>query len=173
MTGTLERRQAAVFLMSRKMSARRACWWLGVSRNWLKYAGCMKEDGLASRLRELARDHPRYGGRRLWALLRREGWKVNLKRVRRLCRKMGLRLKARRQRKRREIGAGLPCHAERANQVWAYDFVEDRTEWGRKLRILTGIDEFTVQASPHRRERGGGAPDERQVRGGHAGEVVW
>jgi hypothetical protein len=82
------------------------------------------DDGLGNRLKELARSHPRYG-------------------FRRLCRKLGLLLRQRRRRKRRGIGVGLPCRAERPGQVWAYDFVEDRTERGMKLRILTVIDEFT------------------------------
>lgn len=78
----------------------------------------------------------------LWAVLRREGRKVNLKRVRRLCRKHGLTLRPRRRRKRRGIGIGLPCNAEHPHHTWAWDFLEDRTEGGRKLRILTVEDEF-------------------------------
>ena len=68
---------------------------------------------------------------------------VNLKRIRRLCREHGLLLKQKRRRKRRGIGIGVPCLAEYPNHVWAYDFVEDRTETGRKLRVLTVADEFT------------------------------
>jgi putative transposase len=78
-------------------------------------------------------------------MLRRAGVAVNFKRVRRLCRLHGLLLKQKRRRKRRGIGVGVPCRAEYPNQVWAYDFVEDRTETGRKLRILTIEDEFTRQ----------------------------
>lgn len=129
--------------MGRETSARRACWWLNVSRSWLRYASRKKDDELVVKLMALAKEHPRYGTRRLHALLRREGEVVNLKRVRRVCRKHGLMLKQKRRRKRRGIGAGVPCRAEHPNQVWAYDFVEDRTEAGRKLRILTVIDEFT------------------------------
>jgi putative transposase len=92
---------------------------------------------------ELAKAHPRYGCRRLCVMLRRGGQKVNLKRVRRLCRENGLTLKRKRRRKRRGIGAGVPCRAERPDHVWSYDFVEDRTESGRKLRVLTVVDEFT------------------------------
>ena len=114
-----------------------------MSRSWLRYLSVEKDDGLGERLMDLAKQHPRYGVRRLWALLRREGRRVNLKRVRRLCRKHGLLLRQKRRRKRRGIGIGVPCRAGRPNQVWAYDFVEDRTESGRKLRILTVIDEFT------------------------------
>jgi putative transposase len=143
-TGTPARREAAAFLAGRGMPGRRACWWLGVSRSWLRYAS-RKDDGeLVERLMALAKEHPRYGVRRLHALLRRGGGRaVNLKRVRRLCGKHGLLLKQKRRRKRRGIGAGVPCRAEYPNQVWAYDFVEDRTESGRKLRILTVVDEFT------------------------------
>jgi putative transposase len=116
---------------------------LGLSRSWLKYLRVEKEDGVASRLMELARAHPRHGVRMLWGMLRGEGWKVNVKRVRRLCRKHGLLLKQKRRRKRRGIGTVALSRAERPSQVWAYDFVEDRTESGRKLRILTVVDEFT------------------------------
>ena len=76
-------------------------------------------------------------------MLRRAGRAVNLKRVRRPCRGHGLLLKQKRRRKRRGIGAGVSCRAEHPDHVWAYDFVEDRTEAGRKLRVLTAEDEFT------------------------------
>jgi putative transposase len=142
-TDASARRAAAGFLIEREISARRACWWLKVSRSWLKYASRKKDEELAGKLMELAREHPRYGTRRLHALLRRKGMSVNLKRVRRLCVKHGLLLKQRRARKRRGIGLGVPCRAEHPNQVWAYDVVEDRTETGRELRVLTVVDEFT------------------------------
>lgn len=128
---------------AREISTVRACQLLGISRRRLKYASRKNDRELVERLLELARDHPRFGSRRLCVLLRREGRCVNLKRVRRLCRKHGLLLKQRRRRKRRGIGLGLPCRAEYPGHVWAYDFVEDRTETGRKLRILTVVDEFT------------------------------
>lgn len=145
MTTARDRRAAAAFFQSRKMSARRACRWLSLGRNWLGYVGLgRKDDGeVAGRLKELAREHPRYGCRRLCVMLRREGRVVNLKRVRRICREHGLMLKQRRKRKRRGIGAGVPCRAEHPNHVWAYGFVEDRTEGGRKLRVLTVVDAFT------------------------------
>jgi putative transposase len=137
------RREAAAFLIGREVSARRACWWLNVSRSWLKYGSRKKDDELVEKLMALAKEHPRYGVRRLHALLRRGDLAVNLKRVRRLCGKHGLLLKQKRRRKHRGIGVGVPCRAEYPNQVWAWDFVEDRTETGRKLRVLTIVDEFT------------------------------
>lgn len=123
----------------------RACALLGVSRRRVKYASkrTANDDVLVTRMKELATKHPRAGARQLRRWLKREGTHVNLKRVRRLCRKHGLLLRQRRRRKRLGIGAGLPCKAEFPNHVWAYDFVEDRTESGRKLRILTVVDEFT------------------------------
>jgi putative transposase len=128
---------------SRDVSASRACDLARVSRRRLGYVG-RKDDGeLVAALRDLAAANPRYGCRRLWAVLRRDGRKVNLKRVRRVCREHGLLLKQKRKRKRRGIGIGVPCKAEHPGHVWAYDFVEDRTEGGRKLRVLTVADEFT------------------------------
>ena len=76
-------------------------------------------------------------------MLRREGRRINLKRVRRLCRLHGLKLSRKVRRKRRGIGIGVPCRAEYPNHVWAYDFLFDQCENGRKLKVLTITDEFT------------------------------
>lgn len=145
MTTAPARREAAAFFQTRRMSARRACRWLGLGRSWLGYVGGDRkgEGEVMAELKELAAANPRYGCRRLCVMLRRKGRVVNLKRVRRLCREHGLMLKQKRKRKRRGIGCGVPCKAECPGHVWAYDFVEDRTEMGRKLRILTVVDEFT------------------------------
>jgi putative transposase len=98
------------------------------------------------RMLELVRRHPRFGYRRIWALLRREGWRVNRKRVWRLWRQQGLKV-PRRQRKRRRLGASAnSCARRRAayrNHVWAWDFIFDRTSDGRALKWLTLEDEYT------------------------------
>lgn len=138
-----QRRKFAPLLTRRDIPLSRACELLGISRRRLAYPSRKKDDELLSRLRDLAKAHPRFGSRRLCVMLRREGWIVNLKRVRRLCKKEGLTLKRRIRRKRRGIGLGMPCRAEYPHHVWTYDFVEDRCEKGRKLRILTVVDEFT------------------------------
>ena len=127
----------------REISTARACELLNISRRRLAYVSRRNDRELVERLMELAKEHPRFGAHRLCVMLRREGRHVNLKRVRRLCRKHGLLLAQKRCRKRRGIGVGMPCRAEYPGHVWAYDFVEDRTETGRKLRILTVVDEFT------------------------------
>ena len=146
MIDTPARRGFVAFARSRKLSKSRACKLVKVSRRRLSYV-TKKDDGeLVERLKDLAARHPRYGCRMLRGMLLLEGVRVNLKRVRRLCRKHGLLLKQKRRRKRRGIGIGVPCKAEYPNHVWAWDFVEDRTETGRKLRILTLVDEFTRES---------------------------
>jgi transposase InsO family protein len=80
---------------------------------------------------ELVKEHPRYGYRRMWALLRREGWRVNRKRVYRLFRREGLKV-PRKKKKRRRLGIkDNACIRRRAlarNHVWAWDFVHDRSK---------------------------------------------
>jgi putative transposase len=138
-----ERRKLIVCLTKRDVSLTRACACLGISRRRLKYGSRKNDDVVVKRMIELARQHRRAGARQLRRLLKRQGMNVNLKRVRRLCKLHGLLLKQRRRKKRLGLGVGMPCRAEHPNHVWAYDFMEDRTESGRKLRILTIVDEFT------------------------------
>ncbi len=133
------------------VSERRACRAIGQPRSTQRYeAGKPDKDGpLRKRMRELSRRHPRYGYRRVWALLRREGWPVNRKRVQRLWREEGLRV-PRPQRKRRRLGSSenscTRLRAERKNHVWSYDFVMDETSDGRRLKLLPLVDEFTREA---------------------------
>ena len=94
-------------------------------------------------LLDLARRYPRFGYRRLHQMLVRQGVKINVKRVRRLSVKLGLKLPTRRKRKRRGIGTGVPVQAEYPNHVCPYDFVFDWSESGRQLKILTVEDELT------------------------------
>lgn len=95
---------------------------------------------------ELVREHPRYGYRRIWALLRREGWRVNRKRIYRLWRAEGLKV-PQKQRKKRHLGQSANgCFRRRAkykDQVWAWDLLHDRSRDGRLLRWLTVLDEYT------------------------------
>jgi transposase InsO family protein len=94
----------------------------------------------------LVRAHPRYGYRRITALLQREGWRVNRKRVHRLWRREGLKV-PRKTRKKRYLGTSANgCsrrRAERMNQVWAWDFIFDRTANGRSLKWFSLVDEYT------------------------------
>lgn len=104
------------------------------------------EATLCRRLRELVRRRPRFGYRRLTALLRREGFAVNAKRVHRLCRREGLKVR-RTVRKTRALGASKnACHKQRAehkDHVWCWDFVFGRTTNGTPLKWLSIVDEYT------------------------------
>jgi putative transposase len=129
-------------------SERRACEVLKQPRSTQRYAAQERDDErpLMDRMLAMARRYPRYGYRRITALLRREGFRVNRKRVYRLWRKMGLKV-PQKQRKRRRLGhSGNGCvrhRASRIDHVWCYDFVSDQTVDGRTLKFLTVEDEYT------------------------------
>ena len=143
------RRRAVSHLQSRfRVSERRACLAARQHRSAQRYARrCVADEALLrERLRLLARRHPRYGYRRIHALLCREGWACNRKRVQRLWRDEGLRLPAKARRRRR--GRRTPGYVVGAcpDQVWALDFLSDRTADGRPIKILTITDEHTREA---------------------------
>jgi putative transposase len=99
---------------------------------------------LRQRIREIAETRVRYGYRRIHVLLRREGWKVNAKRIYRLYTAMGLQL--RNKTPKRRVKAKLRedrIEATCANQTWSMDFVHDQLATGRKIRILTIVDIFS------------------------------
>ncbi len=95
----------------------------------------------------LSRENPRYGYRRVWALLRREGFEVNKKRVHRLWREEGLKVPAKQHKRRRLLGdsenGSKRKRAEHRDHVWSYDFVIDRTEDGRRLKMMPVVDEYS------------------------------
>ena len=131
-----------------KVSERRVCRALGQPRTTQRYAPREKswEAQLVARMLELVRLHPRFGYRRVWALLRREGWRVNRKRIYRLWRREGLKV-PKKPRKKRHLGHSANGCArlrpEHIDHVWAWDFIFDRTENGRTLKWLSIVDEYT------------------------------
>jgi putative transposase len=129
-----------------RCSERHACVVVGLSRSLVRYIAIRRKDeaALIKEIHKLAIRHSRYGYRRITVLLQREGFKVNKKRVYRIWKSEGLSLPQRRPRRRRRgVTGGIVNKAEYPNHVWSYDFVEDRTERGGKLRILAIIDEYT------------------------------
>jgi len=141
-------RKAAVRKLVKEQgySERRGCELAGVSRTAYRRALVRKQDEerLRERIRELAGANKRYGYRRITELLRREGWVVNKKRVHRIWKQEGLSLPRRRPKRRRHGPTAQPAlRAARMNHVWCYDFVEDTTERGDKLRMLVVVDEYT------------------------------
>ena len=131
--------------MTYGLSERRSCAIAGIRRSSYRYRSDSTRDAeLLKQIRTLAQKNPRYGYRRIWALLRRERHPVNRKRVWRLWKKAGLALKRRPTRKRR-AGARVegPLQAAFPRHVVTYDFMFVRTVDGRLLKILTVVDEFT------------------------------
>lgn len=130
------------------VSERFACKVLGQHRSVQRRAPETADDeaALTADITELARRYGRYGYRRITALLRAQGWFCSHKRVERIWRREGLKVPARQPKKGRlwiNDGSCIRLRPERVNHVWAYDFVEDRTRDGRKLRMLNVVDEFS------------------------------
>jgi len=124
---------------------------LGQSRSTQRRKKHESDDDKYIRMRiiELARKYGRYGYRRITALLRNEGTLVNHKRVERIWREEGLKV-PKKQPKRGRLwlndGSCVRLRPEYKNHVWTYDFVEDRTNDGRKIRMLTIVDEYTRES---------------------------
>jgi len=106
------------------------------------------EAALTAAIIQLASIYGRYGYRRITALLRADGWRVNAKRVQRIWQREGLKVPARQPKRGRlwlTDGSCIRLRPEYPHHVWAYDFVADRTVEGRPLKMLTVIDEFSRQ----------------------------
>ena len=127
------------------MSERRGCAALRFDRSVHRYRSSRDEQVvLRKRMREIALVRVRYGYRRIHVLLRREGWRVNHKRVQRLYREEGLNLRARRPRQHVMAAHRLDRNGPTAaDQVWSMDFVSDALFDGRRFRALTVVDAFT------------------------------
>jgi len=130
------------------VSERRACQLVGLSRSTLRYEPRRSEENeiLKSRIVTLAQERRRFGYRRIHALLRREGVEANHKRIYRLYREADLAVRRRKRRK----GVAVPREplllpAQR-NEVWSMDFVMDALSHGRRIKILTIVDDCTKEA---------------------------
>jgi putative transposase len=128
------RRDVALIMAGHAMAERYACRLLEVDRSTYRYE---PQPDRNAKLREallmLAEQQPRYGYRRLWALLVRQGWEVDVKRVHRLYKTQGLMV---RRLKRKRLSRSVPLNPVlvRPNQEWAMDFVSDALATGRALR---------------------------------------
>lgn len=123
-------------------SQRHACELMKIPRSTCRYRSRRDDRELREKLIELSHEQPRYGYRRLCVLLRRDGMRVNVKRVHRVYRDAGLQV--RRIRRRRLTRSVKPrARLTAANQEWALDFASDVTAGGRRLRVLSVIDAFT------------------------------
>ena len=142
-----------------EISERRACRVLDQPRSSQRYisAKAVKDTALVEKMVALSHENPRYGYRRVWALLRREGWEVNKKRVQRLWREAGLKVTAKERKRRRLRGTSEnSCTSRRAEYIdhlWSYDFAMDTTEDGRRLKMMPIVDEYSRECLALETER--------------------
>ena len=127
-----------------KTSERHVCELMAVPRSSCRYQSRRDDSHIQERLRELAREHPRFGYRRMHLYLDRE-MKVNHKKVQRVYRELGLSVKRTRRKHLRRTLQPRPVLTA-PNQEWAIDFASDVTDAGQRLRVLGVIDSFTRQA---------------------------
>jgi putative transposase len=124
------------------VSQRRVYGLMGMAESSYRYRSCRSDEVLRVRLREAAREKPRWGYRRLQIVLDQTGEHVNHKRIYRVYREAGLAI--RRRARKRLLWEGAPRPAlTAANQEWALDFVHDAAESGRKFRALSVVDPYT------------------------------
>jgi putative transposase len=145
MVGPAAKREAVAHLQAvMGLSERRACSFVGADRKMIRYRSCRPpETELRGKLRDLASERRRFGYRRLFILLRREGEPSGINRIYRLYREEGLTVRKRRAR-RRAVGARAPILVEaRPNARWSLDFVHDQFACGRRFRVLNIVDDVT------------------------------
>jgi len=152
------RRQMARGVVEAGMcSGRAVCRILGLATSTFWYRGrgpSEKQRQLLQRMRELSDQYPRYGYRRIAALLRQEGWPVGKRHIQRLRRAAGLRVPpTKRKVIRRGVSTGLPTKASQRGHVWTWDFIADATVRGGALRMLTILDEYTRECHVLRADR--------------------
>ena len=140
------------------VSERRACRVLGHPRSTQRYEPSLVEDeeALTEEIVELASRFGRYGYRRVTALLKHRGWRVNHKRVERIWRREGLKVPAKQSKRGRlwlNDGSCVRLRPEWKDHVWAYDFVQVRLHYGRAVRLLTVMDEYTRECLAIRADR--------------------
>lgn len=139
-------KKAAVHAMveERKISKTRACRVLGLNRSTLTYKMKTKNDQpLADRMKSLASMHQRWGLIPIHVVCKREGLVVNRKRSLRLYRSLRLQIKLRPRKGKGNVTRVPIAKPEGPNQVWSMDFIHDRLENGRKLKVLNVVDDFS------------------------------
>lgn len=147
MVGPASRRRAVKVVVETGLgNPAQACRALNLARSTFYHApqSARKSQQLRRQIVALSQKHPRYGYRRITALLRRSGQQVNAKRVQRIRCREGFQV-SRRQRRCKRVGVST-AEQQRAtctNDVWSWDFVHDQTENGSRFRILTLIDEHS------------------------------
>lgn len=138
-------------------SARVACRFLRLSRSSYEYKSqqpSSRQQQLIKAIEELTKKHPRYGYRRITAMLKQQGWAVGKRHIQRLRRQMGMRVPpSKRKILRKGLSTGLPTRATHRGHVWTWDFIADATMRGGAIRMLTMLDEYTRECHILRADR--------------------
>jgi len=147
MVSPMSRRRAVKSCVEEGLGrAAQACRAVGLARSsYYRASGVSAQSQEKKRrIEELSERHPRYGYRRITALMGREGMAINAKRVQRVRRSEGLQV-SRKQRRMKRLGLSTAERQRAAenNAVWSWDFVEDQTENGSRFRMLTLLDEHS------------------------------
>ena len=146
MVGPKQKREAAVFLSAEyDVSKRRAAVALGLNWSTFTFKPKGRDDTqIEEKMRAVIAKHRRFGVPRIHYLLKRDGVVKNLKKTKRIYKKLGLQLFKRKRRKKMGAVVRVPRQvAERLNDIWSFDFVFDRIENGRRLKCLTIVDDFS------------------------------
>lgn len=140
----VRRRAVEVARTEHGLTERRACALVRMDRSSFRYQSRRPDESeLRERLRMLAAQRPRFGARRLWLLLRREGHIVNHKKVERLYRLEGLTVRKRKRKRVALVPRQVRPKAERVNERWSMDFTHDATADGRSFRTLNVVDDWS------------------------------
>ncbi len=148
MVGLSSQRASAKYLLGKyDVSVRGTATVLGLNRSTMTYKPrASKDEALEKRMKELAAKHRRFGLPRLHYLLEREGLVVSIHRTERIYNKLGLQLKKRKRGKQMAVTRVPHNKAEKPNEIWSFDFVFDRFENKRALKILTIVDDYTKKS---------------------------
>ena len=146
-TPQAKKEAAQVMIEIHHLSQRRSCRLVGLERNTCRYQSKPEDTkALEAKIQAIAFERRRFGYRRIHMILKRSGMTINHKKVWRIYRELGLKVKKRSGRKRALSVRVKREKAMKPNERWSLDFVSDALMNGRKIRLLTIIDEFTRES---------------------------
>lgn len=141
-----KRKMAQLVMEDHQLSQRKAFKLVNLHRSVGRYITKKKEETVREMIKSIALERPRFGYRRIHVILKRQGLKINHKKVFRLYTEMGLKVRRRGSRKRAIGPRDTKKRATEINQTWSLDFMSDRLSDGRRIRFLNVMDEFSRES---------------------------
>lgn len=138
--------RANYLIEEKEVKVKRACRVVNLPRSQWYYQSKRDDSEIENALQQLAKEHPTRGFDNYFGRLRAQGFKWNRKRVLRVYRKLNLGLRRKRKRRLPARVKQPLCQAVTINRTWSADFMHDALEYGRKIRILNVIDDFSREA---------------------------